>query len=341
MGSPLAPVLANLFMGHHEKNWIDNFEGSKPIVYRRYVDDIFCLFDNENEASLFLVYLNKQHPNIKFTSEPEKNGKLPFLDVNIEKKEGGGFLTSIFHKSSYTGLLTNFLSFTPLIYKLALVKTLIHRIYKICNSWKLFHENIVELKETLKRNKFPEKIIDSEIKKYLNKTFEKEKDKNEEEKETRNVYILPFLGSKSKITQSKVNKLSNELCKATKIKLIFSVCKIKSCLPTKSKAPSSLLSGVVYRYICPICGDSYIGETTRHFEVRRNEHLNTDKTSTVYKHTHKNNECRGESNETSFSVIDKAKTQFSLKIKQAIYINKYKPTLINKQINHVVLTLGI
>ena len=24
-GSPLAPVLANLFMGHNEKDWIDNF----------------------------------------------------------------------------------------------------------------------------------------------------------------------------------------------------------------------------------------------------------------------------------------------------------------------------
>ena len=32
MGSPLAPILANLFMGHHEKVWIDNFDGEKPIV---------------------------------------------------------------------------------------------------------------------------------------------------------------------------------------------------------------------------------------------------------------------------------------------------------------------
>ena len=31
MGSPLAPVLANLFMGHHEKNWLNNYDNSKPI----------------------------------------------------------------------------------------------------------------------------------------------------------------------------------------------------------------------------------------------------------------------------------------------------------------------
>ena len=26
MGSPLAPVLANLFMGHHEREWLGNYD---------------------------------------------------------------------------------------------------------------------------------------------------------------------------------------------------------------------------------------------------------------------------------------------------------------------------
>ena len=29
MGSPLAPDLANLFMGHNEKDWIENYKGSQ------------------------------------------------------------------------------------------------------------------------------------------------------------------------------------------------------------------------------------------------------------------------------------------------------------------------
>ena len=77
------------------------------------MDDIFCLFDDENVASLFSEYLNKQHPNIKFTSEPGKNGNLPFLDVNIVKKDEGGFYTSLLHTLSCTGLLTNVLSYMP------------------------------------------------------------------------------------------------------------------------------------------------------------------------------------------------------------------------------------
>ena len=50
MGSPLAPVLANLFMGHHEKTWLDNYSLSEVVFYRRYVDDTFCLFNNNAVA---------------------------------------------------------------------------------------------------------------------------------------------------------------------------------------------------------------------------------------------------------------------------------------------------
>ena len=46
MGSPLAPVLANLFMGHHEKRWLENYNSGIEF-YRRYVDDIFALFNTK------------------------------------------------------------------------------------------------------------------------------------------------------------------------------------------------------------------------------------------------------------------------------------------------------
>ena len=44
MGSPLAPVLANLFIGHHENLWLENFQGSEILFYRRYADDLFVYF---------------------------------------------------------------------------------------------------------------------------------------------------------------------------------------------------------------------------------------------------------------------------------------------------------
>ena len=71
MGSPLGPVLANLFMGHHERRWLNDYSGIGPLFYRRYVDDIFCIFQNQNDAEMFLNYINMMHPNIKFTMETE------------------------------------------------------------------------------------------------------------------------------------------------------------------------------------------------------------------------------------------------------------------------------
>ena len=54
MGSPLGPVLANLFMGYHEKKWLQEFNKGKVLMYKRYVDDIFCMFGNEKDAEIFL-----------------------------------------------------------------------------------------------------------------------------------------------------------------------------------------------------------------------------------------------------------------------------------------------
>ena len=43
MGSPLGPTLPNALLCHYEKLWLDNCPTEKPVVYRRYVDDIFVL----------------------------------------------------------------------------------------------------------------------------------------------------------------------------------------------------------------------------------------------------------------------------------------------------------
>ena len=59
MESPLAPVLASLFMRHNKKLWIENFQKTRPSYYMsicpRYVDDIFSVFNNSFESKNFLI----------------------------------------------------------------------------------------------------------------------------------------------------------------------------------------------------------------------------------------------------------------------------------------------
>ena len=81
MGSPLAPVLANMFMDFQESKWINEYNLNKSKFYLRYVDNILAAFDNEQDSLIFLNFLNNRHPNIKFTIEKQNNNSIAFLDI--------------------------------------------------------------------------------------------------------------------------------------------------------------------------------------------------------------------------------------------------------------------
>ena len=59
MGSPLAPILANLFMGYHEEQWTANYKDSQLLYYRRKFEIIFLKI--VPQKSLFDAI--KENPN--------------------------------------------------------------------------------------------------------------------------------------------------------------------------------------------------------------------------------------------------------------------------------------
>ena len=64
MGSPLGSVLANLLMGHHGNKWLQEFYKGNILMYKRYVDDTFCISGDEKDAENFFEFLNCQHKSI-------------------------------------------------------------------------------------------------------------------------------------------------------------------------------------------------------------------------------------------------------------------------------------
>ena len=130
----------------------------RSLYYKRYVDDIFAVFETKDHAVSFYNYISKEHSNIKFTMETEKkNGKLSFLNVLVYNKPN--LVTSVYRKPTYPGLLTNIFSFTSSKYKNGLIKTLLDRCYKINNAWKVFDNNLENLTKILNKNQFPIKLI--------------------------------------------------------------------------------------------------------------------------------------------------------------------------------------
>ena len=64
MGSPLGPTMANVFLSFYEIKWLEQCPKEfKPVFYRRYVDDIFVLFESAEHLSKFRNYFNTYHPN--------------------------------------------------------------------------------------------------------------------------------------------------------------------------------------------------------------------------------------------------------------------------------------
>ena len=55
----------------------------KPILYRRYVDDAYCLFEKVEYVEKFLAYHNGQNPNIEFTYDIAEKNLQPFFDVLV------------------------------------------------------------------------------------------------------------------------------------------------------------------------------------------------------------------------------------------------------------------
>ena len=159
MGSPLAPVLATIFMGHYQKEWLHNYYGFSSSYYTQYVDDIVSVFNSHDEVKRFFSYLNSRHPTITSTMETETNKLIPFLDVLIDN-HNNILNTTTYHKSTYSGLLLYFNSFNSCFYKISLIKCFIDCSYKINNTWTSFHNDVTKIKKILKRNSFPSFWID-------------------------------------------------------------------------------------------------------------------------------------------------------------------------------------
>ena len=74
MGSPLGPILANIFVGYYENNLL-SLDNSKPLAYYRYFDDVFAIFPSKNNVNNFFTLLDKMHKCIVFTVEEEYSEK--------------------------------------------------------------------------------------------------------------------------------------------------------------------------------------------------------------------------------------------------------------------------
>ena len=73
MGTKMAVAFSNIFMNKVETEILSQ-SLFKPLVWKRYIDDIFSLWTtNRDRIEHFIEQANNHHPTIKFTAEISDN----------------------------------------------------------------------------------------------------------------------------------------------------------------------------------------------------------------------------------------------------------------------------
>ena len=113
--------------------------------------------------------MNYQHHNIKLFFEVGKSNNFSFLDVKI-CRENNKFTTSVFRKSTFSRVFTNFDCFIHISYKHGLYINTYILMYKpnLFLLWKTYNQ-IAYLKDIFKRNRYCNDFVDLCIKKFSGK----------------------------------------------------------------------------------------------------------------------------------------------------------------------------
>ena len=125
MGSPISPIVANLYMKDFETKAISSAV-HPPSMWKRFVDDTFVVIESSRKEE-FLDHINNMDPHIQFTTEDAKSdGCLPFLDTIVLIQLDKSLLTSVYRKPTHTDLYQQWDSHHHLSAKYSVINTLRH-----------------------------------------------------------------------------------------------------------------------------------------------------------------------------------------------------------------------
>ena len=103
MGSPISPIVANLYMEEFEVKALSS-SPQPPYLWKGFVDDTFPIIKSTQKTG-FLEHLNSIDHHIQFTNEESRpDGSMPFLDILITPKEDGSLSTTVHRKPTHTDL---------------------------------------------------------------------------------------------------------------------------------------------------------------------------------------------------------------------------------------------
>ncbi|XP_020609700.1 uncharacterized protein LOC110048248 [Orbicella faveolata] len=180
MGSPLGPLMANVFLCHLEDKLTR--DGVMPTLYKRYVDDTLARMSSTETAVDFFTTLNSHHHSLSFTMELPIDNKISYIGIEIIKNRTKND-TQVYKKPANTDLLLHFQSHTDKRYKDYLVKTMIHLAYALdlSSTTAAFNQECTRLRSVFTRLDYPLEMINSTITKTIQSFSYGTREKNKED----------------------------------------------------------------------------------------------------------------------------------------------------------------
>ncbi|XP_060074957.1 uncharacterized protein LOC132554659 [Ylistrum balloti] len=267
MGSPVSPIVANLFMEHLEQQAIATAPiDCKPSLWKRYVDDILEIIKKGSQKDL-TNHINTIDTtnNIKFTCEEETNCGMPFLDTLIARREDGTVKLLVYRKKTHTDQYLNFESHHPLHQKLGVVRTLLNRCETIVTEQQDKIQEQSHIMKAMKNCEYPEWALKRVQKQCQNKGKNRKRPMKDQNK-TKIQVIIPYIKGISETIQ----RIYRNHGIATAMKPHKTLR--NTLVHPKDKITKENVAECIYKIGCKNCDASYIGETGRRFGVRLGEH---------------------------------------------------------------------
>ena len=280
MGSPVSPIVANLYMEYLEQKAL--------MFWCKYVGDTFVIHKEAIKQG-FLQHINSVDPVIRFTVEDNKeDGSIPFLDTIVKPEVDGSLSISVYRKSTHTDQYLQWDSHHHLSAKFSVIQTLSHRASTVCSNPELLQKEKDHLRKALTKCKYPKWALDK-VEKRLNRSSRQVNDGGTNNAQSANHEVQNKEHIVTPYTQGLCESIKR-ICGRYGIQTHFKGGRTIKNLLVSPKDKDSMLnqSGAIYWYQCGhlSCDDEYIGKTSRTFGERYKEHLKPP--SAIHHHSNAN-----------------------------------------------------